>query len=211
MVDVALLTDADKDDDDEPKVNMMTIHASKGLEFDFVYVVGLEENLFPSQMALHSRDELEEERRLFYVALTRACQRAVLSYAVSRYRWGQLTQAEPSRFIEEIDPAFVHMISASARRPEPFNNSFATAQQRYFQMPSDTHFKPISKAPPTSSDAENIDTSGIIPGAEVEHARFGKGKVLKLEGQASDVKATVFFPSAGQKQLLLKYAKLRLL
>jgi DNA helicase-2/ATP-dependent DNA helicase PcrA len=211
MVDVALLTDADKADDDEPKVNMMTIHASKGLEFDNVYVVGLEENLFPSQMALHSRDELEEERRLFYVALTRACQRAVLSYAVSRYRWGQLTQAEPSRFIEEIDPAFVQMLSANARRPEPFNNSFATAQQRYFQMPSDTHFKPVSKASASTSDAENIDTSGIIPGAEVEHARFGKGKVLKLEGQASDLKVTVFFPSAGQKQLLLKYAKLRLL
>lgn len=211
MVDVALLTDADKTDDDEPKVNMMTIHASKGLEFDNVYVVGLEENLFPSQMALHSRDELEEERRLFYVALTRACQRAVLSYAVSRYRWGQLTQAEPSRFIDEIDPAFVQTLSANARRPDPFNNSFATAQQRYFQMPSDTHFKPVTKASASTSDAENIDTRGIIPGAEVEHARFGKGKVLKLEGQASDLKVTVFFPSAGQKQLLLKYAKLRLI
>lgn len=212
MVDVALLTDADKDDDDEPKVNMMTIHASKGLEFDYVYIVGLEENLFPSQMALHSRDELEEERRLFYVAVTRACQRAVLSYAVSRYRWGQLTQAEPSRFIEEIDPAFLHVLSASAKRAEPFsNNSFATAQQRYFQMPSDTHFKPITKAPSVASDDENSDLSGIIPGAEVEHARFGKGKVLKLEGPPSDIKATVFFPSAGQKQLLLKFAKLRLL
>ncbi|MFT5980799.1 MAG: DNA helicase-2/ATP-dependent DNA helicase PcrA, partial [Flavobacteriales bacterium] len=109
MVDVALLTDADKDDDDIEKVSMMTIHASKGLEFDYVYIVGLEENLFPNQMALSSREDLEEERRLFYVAITRAKKRALLSYAITRYRWGQLSQCEPSRFIEEIDPQYINI------------------------------------------------------------------------------------------------------
>lgn len=216
MVDVALLTDADKDDDDEDKVNMMTIHASKGLEFKYVYIVGLEENLFPSQMALHSREELEEERRLFYVALTRACERAVMSYAITRYRWGQLTQAEPSRFIEEIDEAFVDMPAVSPRRPEPFQQGFKGAADRYYKaMPSAPGSPPrpgvvpASQARSTGVSAEEMQH--IIAGAEVEHARFGKGKVLKVEGQAPDLKATVFFPKAGQKQLLLKFAKLKVL
>lgn len=211
MVDVALLTDADKDDGDDDKINMMTIHASKGLEFDYVYIVGLEENLFPSQMALHSRDELEEERRLFYVALTRARTRAVLSYAITRYRWGQLTQAEPSRFIEEIDAAFVSLPSASPRNPQPFGGGFGNAQQRYYkqmQGPSERTVKPMSQVSGTPGEI-NADVERIVAGAEVEHARFGKGKVLKVEGVAPDLKATVFFPKAGQKQLLLKFAKLR--
>jgi DNA helicase-2/ATP-dependent DNA helicase PcrA len=212
MVDVALLTDADKDDDDDDKVNLMTIHASKGLEFDYVYIVGLEENLFPSQMALHSRDELEEERRLFYVALTRAKRRAIMSYAITRYRWGQLSQAEPSRFIEEIDPAFVEVTAVSARRPQPFGGSFSQAKNNYFrQMPgATTAVARGEKTAKADASSGSIDLEGIVPGAEVVHARFGKGKVLKLEGVAPDLKATVFFPSAGQKQLLLKFAKLKL-
>lgn len=211
MVDVALLTDADKDDNDDDKISMMTIHASKGLEFDFVYIVGLEENLFPSQMAMHSREDLEEERRLFYVALTRARKRATLSYAITRYKWGQLSQAEPSRFIEEIDPAFVHTAAVSARRSDPFGG-FGGAQQRYFkQMPGAPSANQTARSAGSTGGDVAIDTSGIVPGAEVEHARFGKGKVLKLEGEAPDLKATVFFPKAGQKQLLLKFAKLRVI
>ncbi|MGF1564314.1 MAG: ATP-dependent helicase [Flavobacteriales bacterium] len=211
MVDVALLTDADTGDDDENKISLMTIHASKGLEFDFVYIVGLEENLFPSQMALHSREELEEERRLFYVAITRAKKRATMSYAITRYKWGQLSQAEPSRFIEEIDPQFVLQPSASARRPEPFGG-FGSAQQSYFkQMPgAQRTVKPLATAT-TDAEMDEDTIAGIVAGAEVEHARFGKGKVLQVEGEAPNLKATVFFPSAGQKQLLLKFAKLRVL
>ncbi|WP_306640253.1 ATP-dependent helicase [Sanyastnella coralliicola] len=211
LVDVALLTDADKQDDDDNKVNMMTIHASKGLEFDYVFVVGLEENLFPSQLALNSRDELEEERRLFYVALTRARKQATLTYAITRYRWGQLSQCEESRFIEEIDPRYVHLAAVSARRPEPFGGgNFASARQRFYKpMPSNTQGK--TRVSQTNTSSEPIDTEGIVPGAEVEHARFGKGKVLKLEGDAPNIKAIVFFPKAGQKQLLLKFAKLKVL
>ncbi len=110
MEDVSLLTDVDNDKDDEnnnDKVSLMTIHSAKGLEFPYVYIVGLEENLFPSQMALNAREDLEEERRLFYVALTRAEKRATLSFAETRYRWGQLVSAEPSRFIEEIEDKFI--------------------------------------------------------------------------------------------------------
>ena len=223
LVDVALLTDADQDDGDDDKVSLMTIHAAKGLEFPYIYVVGLEENLFPSQMALNTREELEEERRLFYVALTRAEKRATLSYALTRYRWGQLIQNEPSRFIEEIDEQYLNLPTVSARRPEPFD--FNTARTSFYKpMPSGsgprttTPPKPGMKkvsasAPGAAADSGVAPTAsgGIAPGVEVKHARFGKGKVLKLEGEEPNVKATVFFPSAGQKQLLLKFAKLEVL
>ena len=135
LVDVALLTDADQDDGDDDKVSLMTIHAAKGLEYPYVYVVGLEENLFPSQMALNTREELEEERRLFYVALTRAEKKATLSYALTRYRWGQLIQNEPSRFIEEIDEQYLNLPTVSAKRPEPFD--FNSARTSFYKpMPS---------------------------------------------------------------------------
>ena len=135
LVDVALLTDADQDDGDDNKVSMMTIHAAKGLEFPYVYIVGLEENLFPSQMALNTREELEEERRLFYVALTRAEKKATLSYALTRYRWGQLMQNEPSRFIEEVDERYLNLPKVDARRSEPFD--FNSARSSFYKpMPS---------------------------------------------------------------------------
>ena len=222
LLDVALLTDADQDDGDDNKVSLMTIHAAKGLEFPHVYIVGLEENLFPSQMALNTREELEEERRLFYVALTRAEKKATLSYALTRYRWGQLMQNEPSRFIEEVDEQYLNLPVVDARRSEPFD--FNAARSTFYKsMPSG---RPTGAAPPRPgmrkvSDATRADVSsaagttatvgGIAAGVEVKHARFGKGKVLKLEGEAPNVKATVFFPSAGQKQLLLKFAKLEVL
>ncbi len=223
LVDVALLTDADQDDGDDDKVSLMTIHAAKGLEFPFIYVVGLEENLFPSQMALNTREELEEERRLFYVALTRAEKRATLSYALTRYRWGQLIQNEPSRFIEEIDEQYLNLPTVSARRPEPFD--FNTARTSFYKsMPSGSGprtttqpkpgMKKVSASAPGAAAKSGVapaSSGGIAPGVEVKHARFGKGKVLKLEGEEPNVKATVFFPSAGQKQLLLKFAKLEVL
>ena len=223
LVDVALLTDADQDDGDDDKVSLMTIHAAKGLEFPFIYVVGLEENLFPSQMALNTREELEEERRLFYVALTRAEKRATLSYALTRYRWGQLIQNEPSRFIEEIDEQYLNLPTVSARRPEPFD--FNTARTSFYKpMPSGSGprtttqpkpgMKKVSASAPGAAAESGVapaSSGGIAPGVEVKHARFGKGKVLKLEGEEPNVKATVFFPSAGQKQLLLKFAKLEVL
>ncbi len=220
LVDVALLTDADQDDGDEDKVSMMTIHAAKGLEYPYVYVVGLEENLFPSQMALNTREELEEERRLFYVALTRAEKRATLSYALTRYRWGQLIQNEPSRFIEEIDEQYLNLPTVSAKRPEPFD--FNSARTSFYKpMPSGNRggvppkpgMKKVSNAPggAPSAGVAPAASGAIAPGVEVKHARFGKGKVLKLEGEEPNVKATVFFPSAGQKQLLLKFAKLDVL
>ena len=223
LVDVALLTDADQDDGDDDKVSLMTIHAAKGLEFPYIYVVGLEENLFPSQMALNAREELEEERRLFYVALTRAEKRATLSYALTRYRWGQLIQNEPSRFIEEIDEQYLNLPTVSARRPEPFD--FNTARTSFYKpMPSGSGprtttppkpgMKKVSASAPGAAAESGVapaSSGGIAPGVEVKHARFGKGKVLKLEGEEPNVKATVFFPSAGQKQLLLKFAKLEVL
>ena len=220
LVDVALLTDADQDDGDDDKVSLMTIHAAKGLEYPYVYVVGLEENLFPSQMALNTREELEEERRLFYVALTRAEKKATLSYALTRYRWGQLIQNEPSRFIEEIDEQYLNLPTVSAKRPEPFD--FNSARTSFYKpMPSGNRggtppkpgMKKVSSAPSSGTPAGSAPAASgaIAPGVEVKHARFGKGKVLKLEGEEPNVKATVFFPSAGQKQLLLKFAKLEVL
>jgi DNA helicase-2/ATP-dependent DNA helicase PcrA len=221
LVDVALLTDADQDDGDDNKVSLMTIHAAKGLEYPYVYIVGLEENLFPSQMALNTREELEEERRLFYVALTRAEKKATLSYAITRYRWGQLQQNEPSRFIEEVDERYLNLPVVDARRSEPFN--FNAARTSFYKpmpsgrKPSSTPPRPgmkkVAASPVTGGGASPAASSAgdIQAGTAVKHARFGKGKVLKLEGEPPNVKATVFFPSAGQKQLLLKFAKLEVI
>lgn len=234
LIDVALLTDADNEDRDEnDKVSMMTIHGAKGLEFPYVNIVGLEENLFPSQLSLNSREEMEEERRLFYVALTRAEKRATLSYALSRYRWGQLSYCEPSRFIEEIDEQYLEMPRAEAlRSPQPkidfrqerlgFGRSESTPSFREpvkkspvnetpaepAQKQPPAHFKKVSSSAPSMFDAPQV-SDDIEVGAEVMHEKFGKGKVLSIEGEKPDAKATIFFPAAGQKQLLLKFAKLR--
>ena len=253
LLDVALLTDADQDDGDDNKVSLMTIHAAKGLEFGHVHVVGLEEELFPSTMALQSRSELEEERRLFYVAVTRAKKTCALSYALTRYKWGQLIQAEPSRFIEEIDPDCVTMPSAQSSKPNPFAGGADFEQQRNHwksmgtaspgaafgrmaekkKEAGKTNVNPFKKSPskpPVSSEGKpmkkvadqangpkadgrlashsNDSSHGLKEGTKVMHEKFGKGKVLRIEGSAPNEKATVFFPSAGQKQLLLKFAKL---
>lgn len=203
MQDVALLTDADQQDDTEDKVTMMTIHGAKGLEFPFVFVVGLEENLFPSQLSLQSRSDLEEERRLFYVALTRAEQKATLSYAKQRYRWGQLVFGEPSRFIDELDSSRLdyQLVESGFSLPKP--SAKATVGLRPMKQ---ALAKP--KSPPSKSFASS-PTSSIKEGLVVEHARFGQGKVVSIEGGRGNEKATIDFKNFGQKLILLKFAKLR--
>jgi len=223
LIDVALLTDADNDKpEDKDKVTLMTIHAAKGLEFPYVYVVGMEENLFPSQLSLNSRSELEEERRLFYVAVTRAEKKAFLSYATSRYRWGNLISCEPSRFIEEIDEKFVDTSAVfgrptRAQQDMPFENmskflgkpkaATTTSRKNIPQVSVGKNMKKVSSA----TAGPPVDLEKLQEGANVAHARFGKGKIVKLEGVSPNIKATVYFPSAGQKQLLLKFAKLEVL
>jgi len=204
LIDVALLTDADQDtEEDREKVTLMTVHAAKGLEFSYVFIVGMEENLFPSQMALGSRSDLEEERRLFYVAITRAKKQAFLSYALTRYKWGSLNNCEPSRFIDEIDAKYLDY-PVQAKRSTRVKPDVLLRKRTANNPPVNKNLKRVSHLS-TSSETEN--SLGLVSGMEVEHLKFGKGKVLDVEGD----KATVFFPKVGKKQLLLKFAKLTIL
>lgn len=228
MQDIALLTDAEnKDDGNNDKVSLMTVHAAKGLEFKEVFVVGLEENLFPSQMSMLSRVDLEEERRLFYVAMTRAEKRLTLTYAASRYRWGTLTGCEPSRFLEEVHPDFIEFSNifkkhSATTTDETSWGSFDPdfSQSRLNKGRRNTfskkNFVPLNKVPKTKpvvnadDDFAADDPSQIVVGMDVQHQKFGTGKVINLEGNFPDNKATVFFQGHGNKQLLLKYAKLKI-
>ena len=219
MQDVALLTNDDNDKDpNADTVSLMTIHSSKGLEFPHVFIVGLEENLFPSQLSLNSRSDLEEERRLFYVAVTRAEKKLTLSYATSRYRWGTLNNCEPSRFLDELNPAYLKLDFKPKQAPE---NAASFNQERTAWSERDVFTKPKPKSVPKTRTLlpkahtptpgfTPSDTSNLQVGMEVEHERFGFGKVIQLEGSKNDVKATIFFKELGQKQLLLKFAKLRI-
>ena len=220
MQDIALLTNDDNDKNpNADTVSLMTIHASKGLEFPAVFVVGLEENLFPSQLSLNSRSELEEERRLFYVAVTRAEKVLHFSYATSRYRWGTLNNCEPSRFLDELNPSCLDLDFSSKSKSD--TKGFASERMQWQKRESeDTFSKPrpkkmkttsiLPKAHVPSADFAPSDTSGLQVGMEVEHERFGFGKVINLEGKKPDMKATIFFKELGQKQLLLKFAKLKI-
>ncbi|MBA3649794.1 MAG: UvrD-helicase domain-containing protein [Chitinophagales bacterium] len=204
LQEITLLTDADKDTDQTDRIKLMTIHSAKGLEFPCVYVVGLEENLFPNQMSMSSREELEEERRLFYVAITRAEHKLTLSFATTRYRFGNLIYSEPSRFIDEIDPAVID---------KQFSHREFNASSREEKFSKVTI--PITRTPnyihKTSADFMADDYIKIQVGMEVEHQRFGVGKVLHLEGISKDKLATIFFKNnIGQKKIMLKYAKLRI-
>lgn len=233
LQDVALLTDADNEkDEDFDKVTLMTIHASKGLEFPYIYIVGLEENLFPSQLSISSRTELEEERRLFYVAVTRAEKECVLSYAASRFKWGNLIFCEPSRFIEEIDEKFLEYTFSKNSSATPVQNNksndFEAERNYYSKRSNEQYYKSkaaTKKAPPkvqpiappknmkrvssTPSNGNNIaaDTLNLNVGTLVEHQKFGKGQVEVIENG----KATINFNGVGKKQLLLKFAKLKVL
>tara|TARA_B110000014_G_scaffold264028_1_gene262970 strand:+ start:2905 stop:5175 length:2271 start_codon:yes stop_codon:yes gene_type:complete len=213
LIDVALLTDADNEtEEDRDKISLMTIHAAKGLEFSYVYIVGVEENLFPSQLSLNTRSELEEERRLFYVALTRAKTKATLSYAVSRYKWGNFVSCEPSRFIEELDEQYLDLSLTGAvkKNNHSLNNTWSNSNQKTpSKISTKRNLKKISSI--ESSNVKPTISHEIKIGVEVKHDRFGKGKVIDLSGESPNIKATVFFPSSGQKQLLLKFAKLQIL
>lgn len=234
LQDVALLTDADSEGEkDEPRVSLMTIHAAKGLEFATVFVVGLEENIFPSPLAAVSVRELEEERRLLYVAITRAEKHCILTNAKNRFRYGKMEFDNPSRFIDEIDAS---LIEGGEETPE---SSFGGGRSSFGgyggRMPWDRdrsgykrdyqNSKPVASqfmADPKpgfkSVRAVNAvhrimgDTAGSLSeGCRIEHQRFGIGRVLKIEGTGENTKATVEFQNAGTKQLLLKFAKFTLL
>lgn len=216
---VVLLTDQDLDDDTiADTVKIMTIHAAKGLEFRHVFIAGLEENLFPSQMSLGTQKELEEERRLFYVALTRARERVTITYANTRYKWGSITPCRPSRFLNELDPRYVNFPGRSdlnrGRRNASTPDPGSPGLRVHISSPPKTHIRKKSFSSPGKSTPENFvpdDPRRIKAGMEVEHARFGTGKVLQTEGDFPETKATVFFKDFGQKQLLLKFAKLKII
>jgi DNA helicase-2/ATP-dependent DNA helicase PcrA len=229
LEDVALATDLDNDTGDDDRVALMTIHLAKGLEFPYVFVVGMEEDLFPSAMSLNTRSELEEERRLFYVALTRAEHQAYLTYAQSRYRWGKLTDAEPSRFIEEIDDQYLEYINPMDRGGYTYKPSIdldifgdidksklrlskplaGTPPKTYGEEPSSSvnirKLKPVSGNTPNNT---NLFDSKLAVGNVVMHERFGKGEIINMEGVGADRKAEIKFEVGGIKKLLLRFAKL---
>ena len=209
---VALATDQDNDDDsDKNKVSLMTIHLAKGLEFPYVYIVGLEENLFPSAMNLNSRNDLEEERRLFYVALTRAEKKVFLSYVLSRYRWGKLIDSEQSRFINEINEEFIqrNIIQKTINKTYSDRPSFNKVGVRYNKVQSKPpkNFVRIKKTPSNS----NLFNNKLNVGNIVLHERFGRGKVLAIEGRAENQKAEIQFERVGSKKLLLRFSKLKVI
>lgn len=212
LQEVALLTDADSQNlDDDDFITLMTIHSAKGLEFKNVFIVGMEEDLFPSQMMLSSRADLEEERRLFYVAITRAESKLSLSYALNRYRFGRLKTCEPSRFLEEIDSSFLNVPRRTSTSESPAQNYFTKnfvnnmkQQQAGRRFVQHTNHKP-------SADFQPSDTSMLEVGMKVEHPKFGFGEVMEIDRQGSNQKAKVNFDKAGEKTLLLSFAKLKIL
>jgi len=223
LQDVALATDLDKDEDPNiDRVALMTIHLAKGLEFPYVFIVGLEEDLFPSAMSLNTRSELEEERRLFYVAMTRAKERAFLSYTLSRYRWGKLIDSEPSRFIEEIDSQYVdHIEPKDDYSFKPLIKSFIfdntlevkkdfKVKERTISSPTFSQLKKLRKIDNNQPLQVNQDVKGLEEGMMVEHARFGKGVIENIEGKGQDRKAIISFKDFGKKNLLLRFAKLKI-
>ena len=211
LQDVALATDQDNDTNDKNKVSLMTIHLAKGLEFPYVYIVGLEENLFPSAMNLNSRTELEEERRLFYVALTRAEKKIYLSYVLSRYRWGKPVDSEKSRFIDEIKGEYLqnNVIQRSISKDFSQKSQFNKVGIRY-KKPETRPAKNFVKLK-TSSFKSNLFDSKLIVGNIVIHERFGKGEVISIEGQGGDRKAEIKFEKGGLKKLLLRFSRLEII
>lgn len=237
---ITLLTDADEKDPDADTVKLMTIHAAKGLEFGCVFAAGLEEMLFPNAMAINTREELEEERRLFYVVITRAKQRLWVTYANTRYRFGQLVHNDPSRFIEEIpeqhlDRSFAGAATSTSGSKWGNDHAFGRmkgwggssyndvqrAEKKYGppagkkQTATPSYLPP--KVPATkhiehtpSADFEASDTSALVVGQKVEHQKFGFGEVLKMEGAAHNPIATVKFEHNGEKKIMLNYARLRI-
>ena len=211
LQDVALATDQDNDTNDNNKVSLMTVHLAKGLEFPYVYIVGLEENLFPSAMNLNSRTELEEERRLFYVALTRAEKKIYLSYVLSRYRWGKPVDSEKSRFIDEIKEEYLqnNVIQRSISKDFSQKSQFNKVGIRY-KKPETRPAKNFIKLK-SSSSKSNLFDNKLIVGNIVIHERFGKGEVISIEGQGGDKKAEIKFEKGGLKKLLLRFSRLEII
>jgi DNA helicase-2/ATP-dependent DNA helicase PcrA len=237
---ITLLTDADDDKENSDVVKLMTIHAAKGLEFACVFVGGIEETLFPSAMSINTREELEEERRLFYVAVTRAKKNLWLTYSNTRYRFGQLVQNEPSRFIEEMPEQHIdRSFAGGGARNQGYNDFGGTSAfdrmsgnsggwksnsarvvEKYGPPPAKKEAKPayMPAAPVAPKVVDHVpsanfvasDTSGLQPGQKVEHQKFGFGEVLKMEGSAHNPIATVKFEINGEKKIMLNYAKLRI-
>lgn len=201
LEDVALITDLDKEvDNTKPKVSLMTIHLAKGLEFSHVYIVGLEEDLFPSALSSTTRSDLEEERRLFYVALTRAMKKVTISYSKTRYRWGKLNDCEPSRFISEIEEKYIKSIKSNY-----INRNFNKLKSNKLRFEIPERKKPLKSVSRNSTlNSSYID---INQGDIIIHNRFGKGQVISTEGSGGDKKAEVLFKTSGTKKILLKFAK----
>ncbi|MCH1385101.1 MAG: UvrD-helicase domain-containing protein, partial [Flavobacteriaceae bacterium] len=219
LEDVALATDFDNETPNENSVSLMTIHLAKGLEFPHVFVVGMEDDLFPSAMSMNTRAEIEEERRLFYVALTRAEKQATLTYTQCRYRWGKLNDAEPSRFLTEIDPSFIdNRVVESGYQFTPLIDTSifgheSKSKVRLKKPPQKTVKKPPGKLKPLSSTSSSpdLDIGNIQVGSRVKHNRFGVGTIADIEGQGGDAKALIDFDGNGRKNLLLRFAKLEIL
>ena len=256
LQEVALLTDLDSDEgDSNDKVTLMTIHSAKGLEFPTVFVVGLEENIFPSPMCTNSMRELEEERRLLYVAITRAEKHCILTCAQNRFRYGRMEYDTPSRFIRDIDPELLDVysesgggnslfggsygrVSGGSRSPEWMQNPHPVATQfkadpkpravaprqpekpvdpfsegfkRQLNVASGGRFRPVNRAVPPRPMASDPNPSDLREGCTIEHQRFGIGMVVRIEGTGENTKATVEFRNTGTKQLLLKFAKFKII
>jgi DNA helicase-2/ATP-dependent DNA helicase PcrA len=231
LSEVSLLSDLDSDESgSDDKVTLMTIHSAKGLEFNNVFIVGLEENLFPSQMALSSPREMEEERRLFYVAITRASLRCFLTFAKSRFRYGKMEFANKSRFIDDISSEYINRNSSTSGSGisanggyKGFNSHSYNRQGGVFDKAPENRQHVYRQQTPRISVAQNyVPVSKAISGsngagkqlnvgATIEHERFGLGVVEKIEGVGENCKATVCFKHVGTKQLLLKFAKFKVL
>jgi DNA helicase-2/ATP-dependent DNA helicase PcrA len=234
---ITLLTDADEKDPNADTVKLMTIHAAKGLEFSCVFSVGLEEMLFPNGMSVNTREELEEERRLFYVVITRAKHRLWITYANTRYRYGAVVQNEPSRFLDELPEKYLDKsFSGGGARNQSFfgtaggssayermhrgsGNSYVDerkddpSRKEKNQSPSYLGSKPFQKTVEhtPSLDFISSDTTQLQEGQRVEHAKFGFGIVVKMEGSMHNPVATLKFDLNGEKKIMLHYAKLRIL
>ena len=240
LSEVSLLTDQDSEGaDDAPKVTLMTIHSAKGLEFKNVFVVGLEENLFPSPMAGDSYKQLEEERRLFYVAITRAEEHCFLSFAKTRFKYGKVEFSNPSRFLKDIDARYLNLpqedivsrkVEEGAKRfrremdsdtpryvsgnsPSMFDGGEIPEEPRRFVKPAAPRVLRRIPAAETSvgTSASSPAVNGVCAGKQIEHERFGIGEIIKVEGSGDNCKATVRFRNAGEKQLLLKFARFKII
>jgi len=217
MADVALLTDQDNEnEEDRDKVTLMTMHSAKGLEFSHVYIAGMEDTLFPSPMSAGNPRELEEERRLFYVAVTRAEKQVTLSYARNRYKWGNLESSNPSRFLREIDPKFVHYPQTGGKpfrtRPEITDKPPRFSEEQILYTPPPrlkkipaNYVSSVSVSPVSAGTGEMEFSEGDT----VIHERFGQGIIISIEGEAPNNTASVDFENNGRKKLLLRFAKLR--